>query len=309
MAQSPQQDLLIVIFLMIALGAAWYYSGGTVNDLARSGPLFQTPQIGGDSLPIFQVPGVQLPNTPTREAPEPPRTETISNFLGSFTETKSPYAAYVSLEQGNASSRLDAEYVVIRVSSSAPQKVTVSGWRIESTATNLGASLPLAAELPFQGSVNVTGPAALSKGQVAYVVTGRPPNGTSFRTNLCTGYFEQFQNFAPPLRLECPTPQAEADVLIPVGSYSKECFDFVRTIPRCTMVLQSVPLSAGTQCESFISSTLSYNSCITRHKNDPKFFKDTWYLFLGRGEELWRSRSERIRLVDENGAVIDSVSY
>lgn len=308
MARSPQQDLLLVILMMAGLGIAWYYMGGTANDLARSGPLFQTPKIG-DTLPVFQVPGVTLPNAPEREEPEPPRTETITNYLGTFTEKKSPHAAYVSLERGNAASGLASEYVTVRVSSSAPQKVTLSGWRIESTVTNLGATIPLAAELPFQGSVNNTGPVALSRGQVAYLVTGRSPNGTSFRTNLCTGYFEQFQNFSPSLKLECPTPQTEAEALIPTGAYSEECFDFVRTLPRCTLVLQSVPLDAGATCSTFVTTHLSYNGCIQAHKNDPKFYKDTWYLFLGRGDELWRSRSERIRLVDETGAVVDSVSY
>lgn len=306
---NAQRDLLIVIFLVAALGIAWYYTGGSANDLARSGPLFGVPELGGGGLPVFQVPGVTQSNVPPQEVVEPPRTETISNYLGTFTEKKSSYASYVSLEKGGATSGIESEYVVIRVSASAPAQVTISGWRLESTATNLGATVPLAAALPFQGTVNTATPVLLSKGHVAYVVTGRPPNGTSFRTNMCTGYFEQFQNFTPSLRLECPTPVEEADTTIPSGSYTDECYDFVRTIPRCTLVLQSIPLDAGAQCASFVTTHLSYNGCINAHKNDPKFYKDSWYLFLGRNTELWRSRSERIRLVDETGAVVDSISY
>ena len=307
MARSPQQDLLIVVLLMAALGVAWYYTGGTSTDLAKAGPFFQSPKIG-DTLPVFRVPGVELPNVPP-SSNEPPRAETISSYLGSITEEKSPYAAYVSLEQGNASSGLESEYVTIRVNYNASNKIVLSGWRLESTATGLSTTLPLASELPAQGSVNTTSPVGLSPGQTAYVVTGRSPIGSSFRTNLCTGYFEQFQNFTPGLKIECPNPQEEAQAVIPTGSYSDECYDIVRSIPRCTLVIQSIPGSAGAACESFISSTLSYTGCMNKHKNDPKFYKDDWYLYINRDQELWRSRSERIRLLDENGKVVGVVSY
>lgn len=307
MARSPQQDLLLVIFLMAALGVAWYYAGGTANDLARSGPLFKMPQVG-TNLPVFRVPGVELTNSSTGGVTEPEST-TITNYLGTFTEEKSPYAQYVSLEEGNARSSLESEYLTLRIASNAPQKITISGWRVDSTASGLNASLPLAAELPFLGSVNSTGPVSLSQGQTAYIVTARSPNGTSFRTNMCTGYFEQFQNFTPSLNLECPTPQTESDAYFTPGSLNDECFTIIRSLGRCILNVQSVPVSAGTQCEQFISNKLSYNGCINAHKNDPKFYRDTWYLYLNRDQELWRSRSERIRLLDENGKVVDTVSY
>ena len=309
MARSPQQDLLIVVLLMAALGVAWYYTGGYGNELSQSGPIFKMPKIGaGGTIPVFSVPGVQLNNVPNTNDVEPQGT-TITNYIGTFTEEKSPYAQYVSLEESNARSGVESEYLTLRVAYNAPQKITISGWRVDSTATGYTVSLPLGAELPFLGSVNSTGPVSLSQGQAVYIVTGRSPNGTSFRTNMCTGYFEQFQNFTPPLSIECPSPQSESEAYFTPGSLTDECYDIVRSLGRCTLVLQSIPASAGTACEQFISNNLSYNGCITKHKNDPKFYRDTWYLFLNRDQELWRSRSERIRLLDENGKVVDTVSY
>jgi hypothetical protein len=309
MARSPQQDLLLVILLMAALGAAWYYTGGTANDFARSGPLFTMPKVGGGALPVFSIPGVKQNNNPGAGTLVEPQTTSVTNYIGTFTEEKSPYAQYVSLEEGNARSSFDGEYLTLRISSNASQKITVSGWRVDSTATGYTVSLPLASELPFLGGVNSTGPVSLSQGQTAYIVTGRSPNGTSFRTNMCTGYFEQFQNFTPSLNLECPTPQTESDTYFAPGTLTNECFDIIRSLGRCTLVVQSVPLSAGPMCEQFITNTLSYNGCINKHKNDPKFYKEAWYLYLNRDQELWRSRSERIRLLDENGKVVDTVSY
>lgn len=308
MARSPQQDLLIVILLMAALGVAWYYMGGSMSDLARSGPLFETPQIGGGQLPVFNVPGVATGETGSQSKPEPQGT-TITNYLGTLKEEPSPYAAYVSLEEGNAKSQKDSEYLTLRVSSNAPQKIVISGWKLESTATGLSVTLPLASELPFLGGVNTSVPVSLSQGHTAYLVTGRSPNGTSFRTNICTGYFEQFQNFTPGLALECPSPLSESETYFSPGTLSDECYDIIRSLNRCTLVVSSIPGSAGSQCEQFITSTLTYNGCINKHKNSASFYKNTWYLFLGRDQELWRTRSERIRLLDENGKVVDVVSY
>lgn len=307
MARSPQQDLLIVILLMVALGVAWYYTGGTQNDLARTNPLFSLPG-SGPNAPAYTVPGVKI-TPPQTSGVDDQAPTTITNHLGTSEEYPSPYAKYVVLEEGNARSGSDSEYLIIRVLSGAAKPVVMTGWKLESTATGLSASIPQAATLPFLGGVNSPSPVSMGPNQTAYVVTGRSPNGTSFRTNSCTGYFEQFQNFTPALRLECPSPTEESEKFFTPGSLTDECYDIVRTLPRCTLVVQSIPGSAGAACEQFVSSMLSYNGCINAHKNDAKFYKDDWYLFLGRDQELWRSRSERIRLVDESGKVVDVVSY
>ena len=305
---NGKRDLVIVVLLLVALGVAWYYTGGTANPLARSGPLFTLPQ-QGYGIPAYVVPSVQYTPAPTDQGYNPNAVTTISNYLGTFDERPSPYSAYVTLEQSGASSGLENEYLTLRVSYNAPQKITVTGWRIESSATTIGVSLPQAAELPFLGNVNNPSTVSLSPGQTAYIITGRAPSGTSFRTNMCTGYFEQFQNFNPPLRLECPSPQDEATRALATGNYTQGCYDVVRTLGRCTLTFASIPVDAGSACQSFIQDTLTYNGCINAHKNEPKFYRDEWYLYLNRDQELWRQRSERIRLLDENGRVVDVVSY
>lgn len=301
---QAKRDLFIVIFLLVALGVAWYYTGGTANDLARSGPFFTLPQ-QGVGIPAYVVPSVEYTPPPN---PDAGGQQVITNFFGTVTEEVSPYAQFVSLESGSASS-VDGEYVIIRVASNARQKVTMTGWRVESTATGFGATLPQASILPAHGSVNSIGPVSLGGGQTAYVVTGRSPIGSSFRTNLCTGYLEQYQNFSPALRLECPGPQEEATRALQTGTYTDACYNTVRTLSRCTLTTASIPIEAGAACQTFIQETLTYNGCVNAHKNTPNFYKDDWYLYLNRDQELWRSRSERIRLVDESGKVVDSVSY
>jgi hypothetical protein len=306
------RDLYFVIFLVIALGLAWYFAGGPSNSLSTDGPLLRAPWVSNNGS--FSVPRVGY--TPaTSGGTSASTTEsgsiitTITNYLGTFNEVGSPYAAYVSLEKANAASAHKDEYVTIKVNSKAPEKITITGWRIDSTATSLGVSLPQAAELPFLGTVNSQAPVSVSAGQKVYVITGRSPNGTSFRTNLCTGYFEQFQDFKPRLALNCPAPTDEAERELPTGSYTDECYDFVRTLSRCELRVNAIPISVPVACQNFVNETLTYNGCLTDHKNEPKFYGAEWYLYLNRDQELWRNRSERIRLLDENGKVVDVVTY
>ncbi|MBU6310751.1 hypothetical protein KGO06_02330 [Patescibacteria group bacterium] len=305
MARTPQQDLAIVVLLMIALGVAWYYTGGTESDLARGGPLFSQQQ--GSTIPGIPIPRVFLGGTEGQD--EGPKSTTITTYLGAITEERSPYANRVSLSASLASASLDGEYLTLRVNSSAESPITISGWKLESSVSGLRVAVPLAVALPAQGSNSIAEPVALAPGHTAYLITKRSPIGTSFRTNLCTGYFEQFQDFTPPLSLDCPRPTTEADTYFALGTYTDECESIVRSLGRCEFSTKSVPGSAGNQCVQFVTTELSYNGCVARHKTQPGFYRDTWYLFLSRDSELWRSRSERIRLLDENDKVVSVITY
>lgn len=305
MARTPQQDLAIVVLLMAALGVAWYYTGGTESDLARGGPLFTQPQ--GSTIPGIPIPRVFLGGSESDDTG--PKSTTVETYLGTLTEERSPYASRITLEGTATSASLDGEYLTLRVRQSAGAPITVSGWRLESTVSGISVALPLGVSLPAQGDVSVPTPVTLSPGQTAYIVTKRSPNGVSFRTNLCTGFFEQFQDFTPGLSLECPRPTDEARTYFTPGTYTDECETILNSIGRCIFSTKSVPSSAGSQCAQFVTSELNYNGCVARHKNDANFYRDTWYLFLSRDSELWRSRSERIRLLDENNKVVSVLSY
>lgn len=308
---SAGSDLLLVVGIMIGLGIAWYFAGGPNNILSHTGPFLNAPTVyspGG----TYSVPSVSInyASSSPSSGSNNGILSTFTNYLGTFSETASPYTPYIRLERANAGSAApNNEYVTLRVSANASQKITVTGWRIESTVTTLGTTLPQATTLPFLGEVNSAGPVSLSPGDVVYIVTGRSPMGTSFRTNMCTGYFEQYQNFSPSLPLDCPSPDDEASRVLHTGNYTDQCKDVVDSIDRCDMYTGSISGTAGSQCESFINSTLTYNGCIQAHKSDPKFNGTTWYLFLNRDQSLWKSRDERIRIVDETGKVVAAVAY
>lgn len=308
------RDLFIVIFLLVGLGIAWYYTGGPDRALSRSGPFLSLPS-SRTYGPAYPVPGVSLGSSTRRENEEITGRggssffSSFTNYLGTFKESRSPYAEYVRLEKGRADADIKDEYVVIKTLAGAPERTVITGWRIESTATSLGTIIGQAADLPFIGQSTAENPIALGPKSTVYLATGRSPVGISFRTNLCAGYFEQFQDFSPRLKLECPRPDDEALRVIGVGAYTDECRDIVGDINRCELTLNAIAPKAGIQCQNFIQEKLTYNGCINDHKNDPGFYKDEWYLYLKRDQELWKNRYERIRLLDENGKTVGVISY
>jgi len=150
----------------------------------------------------------------------------------------------------------------------------------------------------------------LSPGEKAIIVTGRSPKGVSFRLNICTGYFSQFQNFTPSLPKQCPL-QRDEDYPTGPNGVTDICIDYLESIGRCETNVGSLPLLLASDpvCQEYISLNVHYGGCVNIHKNDSDFYKSEWRIFLGRGNALWKDRRETILLVDEEGKTVDSMSY
>lgn len=226
---------------------------------------------------------------------------------------QSPYKGMVTIEHSLSGVRQkspEKEYIVIKASAHNDGHVVITGWRFESSITGKGASVPRGTSLPVSGSVNSETVIRLLKGERAYIATGRSPVGTSFRTNICTGHFEQFQDFSPALRRTCPDPDDELDDFgtgVPVTDDA--CYDYVRQLSRCNMVINAPPLQVTNACWDFVTKNINYSGCIANHRNDANFFGNEWRIFLGRSEELWRERREIIKLLDDTGKLVDTLTY
>ncbi|MEK7063151.1 MAG: hypothetical protein AAB955_00495, partial [Patescibacteria group bacterium] len=278
MASEATRDFLLVIALLIGLGIAWYATGGPERSAARGGILLNQPKIGSGQA--YTVPGVAMRHGTSTSGGEDSDGggttvwSTFTNYFGTFSEERSPYSGYVTLERSRADSKYADEYVTIRISKSAPQKITLSDWKLESTMSLVGVKLGNASFLPIAGQVNAENVLAVNPGSVIYVSTGRSPVGVGFRTNLCTGYFEQFQDFDPSLKLECPRPEDEAERVLPFGNYTEECENYVGDIDRCEVTFSSIPGNVGGACYNFIQNDLTYNACVSAHQQEPNFYRD-----------------------------------
>lgn len=311
-------DLLFFIFFLVVLGIVWALTGGPDRAISRSGPFLNPPfPLGNGSA--YTVPGIEVPSV---SSPERSTRRTVRNALdnvltrirsnfGAIQEGRSPHAGSVSLSVGRArETDPHREYVVLKTNKSLTGNVSISNWRIESSETLAGTELGNAAYLPYSGEVNTELPVTVPSGTTLYIVSGRSPIGASFRTNTCTGYFAQFQEFEPDLKEECPLPENELSHNTQAGFVPNgACLDFIEDIDRCTLTLTQIPPQVGGACQRFILEELTYSGCVTAHKDEPDFYKKEWRLYLDRDQELWQSSRERIRLLDENGLVIDVVSY
>lgn len=200
------------------------------------------------------------------------------------------------------------EYLTFTLDSYYKGKVLITGFEIKSAATGKGTLIGKGVDLPFAGQINYESPIFIDPGDTVVLVTGRSPIGYSFKVNKCTGYFEQFQDFTPRLREECPTP-LNHELAQKFGYFNDSCLDYLQTIPSCNMPLNDIPLYLQSECRSFVNEKLNYKSCVEEHKNDQDFYKKEWRIYLGRSEELWKERREVIKLLDLNKETIGTATY
>lgn len=284
------QDFLFFVGLILVVFAIWVGSGGPDRPISFSGPFLAPITNTGTNADSYGDPNLFSP-------------------IGGGTSNSSPYRGSVSLSRdtsGAMSTDPKSEYVVIRYSSSAHEPITVSGWKLVSTATNKEVTLPDAAQLPNLGRVSDTDPVFLHPGHEVIVTTGRSPVGVSFNENRCTGYFEERQNFTPSLAFACPSGGEEFS-----RYYDDEddaCEMFARGINRCETETD-VPSELSSSCEAFVDEYMNYSGCVEAHEQEVDFYSGTWRLFLGKSDELWKKSNETILLVDSTGKTVDALSY
>ncbi len=305
-----QTDGLFVIICIVFIFAAWVATGGPTRPISSAG-LFITPV----TRPGEESQGYRLlaPANPIDTSSYPKQiaggSATISSGKDLYARNAGTNAsAYrsVYLERstvGPASDNPNEEYVSIV--NSGDSAVTITGWRLTSSATGESAVIPSGTELFHSGMVNVETRTALKPGDKAIVVTGRSPVGESFRENMCTGYLAQYQSFSPPLAQECPTASAEVETSYQ-GSDKYACTDSTTSIPRCAVVTSSHVTGA---CGTFLQNTLNYNACTALHQKETDFPLPTWHIFLNRSLELFAKGRETITLYDGTGKTVDSFSY
>lgn len=329
--------LFAFIFLLVILGVLWVSSGGPEQPISRQGPFLTPPSVpridpstgliipGGQSrVDEGGVPLLPPEEDPTDDTPSGGQSSggqssgsSGSSIIGSMfgggsssNSSESPYAEYVSLSRGNATqSDQNKEYIEIEISRKAQGTFTVTGWVLESKKRVVKAPLGMAAAPFISGEINSGLPVTVGADASIYVVTGRPQNGVSFRVNKCTGYLDQFQSYYPNLRNECPEPGAFA-LRTPSVQNDLECIEFLEDdVNSCELFTETIPPSLTSSCRSFITNNLTYNGCVSAYRNEPDFHKNEWRMYLSRSQELWENTHDTIRLLDENGKLIASLTY
>ncbi len=316
-----EHDAWFFIGVFVFIFLIWIATGGPTHPLAFTGPTLALPgELGGGtylSLPkaLYAIGSgnVSLPGSSTGGGTIGISGVSIPSLSGGFAfGDVSPYRGIVSMSHyvsGAGSANPQNESIEIDVAQDANVPIDVSGWTLESEATGNAAVIPKGTETPASGTINAAQDIILSAGERAILISGQSPIGASFRENKCIGYFSNFQTFSPPLPQNCPAPNDELASFYGAG-YIRDaaCLDYVNTLSRCQVAL-TPPATVSGACQTFLVKYLNYNGCVTAHQNDPDFEGDTWHVYLGRSNSMWRTEHEVVKLLDKDGKTVDAFSY
>ncbi len=312
-----EHDAWFFVGVFAFIFIVWFAIGGPTRPISFSGPTLSLPgALGGGtylSFPKtpFNVGGVSisLPGSTGKSG--------FGNLPvlpgGSSFGTPSTYHGIVTMDHyvsGAGSTNPDQEYVEISVSSSASVPVDITGWTLKSDATGNASVIPKGTEIPTSGIINAAQDIVLQPGEQAIIVSGQSPIGASFRENKCIGYFGAYQDFSPSLPQDCPDPSDELSSFYDASGYIRDdaCIEYVKSLPRCKPVL-TPPTTLSGSCQTFLVKYLNYNGCLEAHQNDTDFLGDTWHVYLGRSDSMWRPQNELVKLLDDKGDTVDAFSY
>lgn len=311
-------DAWFFIGVFVFIFIIWIATGGPLHPLAFTGPTLAQPgELGGGTYLQFPRASfsigsskVSLPGSSNNSVNSG---TSIPTFIGgSVFGTPSPYRDIVRMNHyisGAGSTDPGNEYIEISIAQNAGVPVDLSGWSLSSDATGNSVRIPKGTEIPTSGVVNAAEDIVLTPGTRAIIISGQSPIGASFRENKCIGYFSTFQKFSPSLPLNCPSPSD--DLISFYGpNYIRDsfCIDQVNKLSRCQVTL-TPPNGVSNACQSFVVKYLNYNGCVDAHKSDTDFAGNTWRIYLGRTNSMWRMRNELVKLLDMNGKTVDAFSY
>lgn len=240
--------------------------------------------------------------------------------LGANKETdetiRSPY--YNKIRMSNISGLRgtdpNKEYISLSTNLEKNETIKITGWFLKSEVTGYYAMLGKVALLPFPFT-KTESDIYLQYRDRAIITKGFSPIGISFRTNKCTGFFEENRNFTPSLPLQCPRPIDEdylpkfSDVL----DRNDECLNIIKRISRCTTkgneFVRDLPDTVSSACKNYITTQINYNTCVARHFSDTDFPGKEYRIYLNKFGPLWRTTHDTINLHDENGLIVDTISY
>lgn len=275
---NAKNDFIFVVFVIVILWLAWYFTSGPTDERARSG-FFLRP-------PVFNA-----GTTTNKESQH-------SSLFGAEVLISSVVGAKESDENN--------EYIELVARINNEGSIYVSEWSIKNSAGKT-ATLGKAVPLPYSARINTETPLFLAQGERVIVHTGRSPIGVSFKVNSCSGYLKQFQMFSPPLSDMCP--DNAADARLANGTLDEQCISYIRSLPSCSVYTGFLPGNLPSVCTAHIRDNINYNSCVNLHKNDTDFYKPEWRIFLGENDSFWNDTSDLVRLYDQSGRLVDSRSY
>jgi hypothetical protein len=322
-------DFFFFLAIFFFIFIAWIATGGPTRPISFAGPYITPvtnvgvtqvgygPQVQGVSGSASAVGGTV---SSIQRSIDDLRGQ-VAN--GDTVNNPSPYRGQVSIGWGSnvSATNPDQEYISIRLDGNAKSPVDITGWRVQSTVTQYGATIPEGVETMKQVGNAALAPIMLQPGDTAILTTGVSPIGVSFKENECTGYLaSQSSAFYPSISQQCPVAADEYAKFYAGNQYRDGgCYQAMQNVNQCQ--IPNDPPGLSSACYAFMDARLNYSGCVATHLGDDNFSEHTWHVYFGRTEitrsdtsaatygELWRSTRDQITLYDANGKTVDVYSY
>ncbi|HEY4510858.1 MAG TPA: hypothetical protein VJG29_00625 [Candidatus Paceibacterota bacterium] len=298
-------DVIFIVVIIIVIASFWFLAGGPersdVSLLIRppsSPQIGETVTEGDDSSVRSDVSGITSEIKKVEDA-----ITTLKKIPSSSQRGKVDIYSVSQAEE----TKPEQEYIVLKANKDSDGPLSITGWKLQSSLTGRTVEIDQGAATLVLGQQNL-GAIFLKPGETAHIISGRSPMGSSFRTNICSGYLGQFQSFTPNLRNECPLPKNETTY---AGSQDlgDACYDELENMQRCRIELNP-PATLGESCRAFIAENLTYNGCVKNHREESGFFaRSEWYIYLNQSQEVWKEKFEVVKLLDQAGNLVDSATY
>ncbi|MES2225473.1 MAG: hypothetical protein V4480_01550 [Patescibacteria group bacterium] len=310
-----KSDFVLFLAILIFIFVLWLYTGGPTHPISFAGPYLTPVTTSGGQSQAYGNPSDlsggsflhSLSSGFGKSGSLGGDTSGSSNISSVPAGDQSPYAGKVHINGGDPSATsVRQEYLALQ-SASGSGNINITGWQLVSTQSGAQAVIRAGERIP---DVSSESSIVLNPGDEAIVTTGQSPyRSTSFKENKCTGYLDS-SSYSPSLSTSnCPAPIDElGDFYSGNANHYDDCADYVRTLSSCRVPGTS-PQGTPSFCRDFVRDRLDYSGCVDGHKNDADFVGDTWRIYLDENKQLWRSDNDTIRLLDQNGKVVDQYSY
>lgn len=223
----------------------------------------------------------------------------------------SPYAgSVVFFDRTNnlKDDNVDEEYFILAVANNINTYVPLVDWKIVDRKRRVSYSIPGAVRILGSSSVQKSDFLNAEAGDIIIVSSGRSPTGFSFKVNKCSGYREQFKNFTPSIKKNCPDPLDDFLLDNSVPFNDNRCYDIVDKAKRCEVFID-VPTGVTKECTIFLEDVLTEEGCVSRHRDDSDFFLGEWRVYLEADEPIWTDEDNLLYLLDSSDRLVATLIY
>lgn len=311
---EDKSPILILIVLFVLVGLAYGPLRNPNKEARNNNPQTTSSTVGNTDSNLGYSSNKEVAEGIKNAEADVKRLE--ENVAKTIEESKrSPFYNKVRMSQisGVYTNDPNQEYIFLSTNIEKNQTVKITGWYFKSEVTGYYAVIGKSALLPFPFT-KTESDIVLQQNDRVTITKGFSPIGISFRTNKCTGYFEENRDFIPSLSLQCPRPIDEnLPQFSTIYDRNDECLDIIERIPRCTTksneFIRDLRDTVTRSCKTYLTTQINYNSCVANHFGDTDFPGDEYRIYLNKFGPLWREKREKINLHDVTGLIVDSISF